>query len=179
MRRTSLSGVTGTSGWAGATIDQYSSQSPLPGYLTRASNAPLEYNEYGRFLNLSKATEWVGDKAETVPRIIAALRYVLSQLGGFPLDDLWELGKRSPKYFLSNIATVRLESAVAIGAITSLPCTYRWQVPAPDPHSDDVNGPAAGDGTGMARGDAPPPSHPLYRSSAASQGAWPVPPSSG
>ena len=155
-RCTSLSGVTGTNEWAIATLDQYSPQSALSFYLTRASNAPLEYNEYGGFLNLSKATAWDEDKAETVPRIIAALRYVLSNLGGFPLDDLWELGKRSPKHFLANIAIVRLESAVVIDAITSRPCTYRAHVLAPDGHPGDTNGPNAGDGTADARGDGAP-----------------------
>ena len=155
-RYTSLSGVTGTNMWAKTTLDQYSPQSTLSFFLTRASNAPLEYNKYGRFLNLSKATAWDGDKAETVPRSIAALRYVLCNLGGFPLDDLWELGKRSPKYFLSNIASIRLESAVAIKAITSRPCTYRAHVLAPDCHPGDMNGPTAGDGTADARGDSAP-----------------------
>jgi hypothetical protein len=118
---TSERGVLGNRAWIDAILEAYKGikfePNALPSFLVRAYNAPMIKTPQGPMLDLSRATAWKGEVAESSARTIAALRWILHTIGGFPLPSLTDLGTHSHKHFLPNVARSREESSEAVNEI--------------------------------------------------------------
>lgn len=88
-----------------------------PSFLVRKTNAPLETvhlptGQSVKLLRLDRATAFL-DEHESGARAVAGMCFVLRSIGGFPLEELTDIGEHSARHFLPNVARARSESKPA------------------------------------------------------------------